>query len=137
MTPSYTGNNEGNTNEFTFQQIAKGDDIGIYAGTVPEEEPVAVVESGVKAVKFVAEGQYQLSDGAAVIDSIEGGSHGTVITLVGTSGVAPTVAHTPDAILLKGGKVFTASEGSQLTLRAFEVANGAVIWIEQSRYENG
>lgn len=135
MTPSYTGNNEGNTNEFTFQQINKGDDIGIYTGTVPEEEPVAVVETGVKTVKFVAEGQYQLTGGSAVIDSIEGGSHGAVITLVGTSGTAPTVAHTADAILLKGGKVFTASEGSQLTLQAFEVENGAIVWIEQSRYE--
>ena len=84
-----------------------------------------------------AEGQYQLSDGTAVIDKIEGGSHGAVITLLGTSGTAPTVAHTPDAILLKGGKVFTATEGSQLTLRAFEVAGGEIIWIEQSRYENG
>ena len=136
MTPSYTGNNEGNTNEFTFQQIAKGDDIGIYAGTVPEEEPVAVVETGVKTVKFVAEGQYQLSSGAAEIDTIEGGSAGAVITLVGTSGTAPTVANTADAILLKGGKTFTASEGSQITLRAFDAGNGNVIWIEQSRYEN-
>ena len=137
MTPSYTGNNEGNTNEFTFAQITKGDDIGIYLGTVPEEEPVAVVEASVKTVNFVAEGQYQLSDGTAVIDKIEGGSHGAVITLLGTSGTAPTVAHTPDAIFLKGGKVFTATEGSQLTLRAFEVAGGEIIWIEQSRYENG
>lgn len=72
-----------------------------------------------------------------ITTSIEGGSHGAVITLLGTSGTAPTVAHTPDAILLKGGKVFTATEGSQLTLRAFEVAGGEIIWIEQSRYENG
>lgn len=137
MVPSYTGNNESNFNEFTFQQINKGDDIGIYAGTVPEEEPVVVVEAGVKTVNFVAEGQYQLTEGSAVIDKIEGGSHGAVITLVGTGGTAPTVAHTPDAILLKGGRLFTAPDGSQLTLRAFEVADGAVVWIEQSRYENG
>lgn len=136
MTPSYTGNNEGNTNEFTFQQINKGDDIGIYTGTVPEEEPVAVVEAGATSVKFVAEGQYQLSAGTAAIAEIEGGRHGAVITLLGTSGTAPTVAHSAGAIMLKGGKAFTATEGSQLTLHAFEVDNGAVVWIEQSRYEN-
>lgn len=136
MTPSYTGNNEGNTNEFTFQQVSKGDDIGIYTGTVPEEEPVVVVEADANTVNFVAEGQYQLTDGSTVINKIEGGSHGAVITLVGTTGAAPTVAHSTDAILLKGGKAFIASEGSQLTLRAFEVADGSIIWIEQSRYVN-
>lgn len=135
MTPSYTGNNDGNTNEITFQQISKGDDIGIYAGTIPEEEPVAVVESGVKTVDFIAEGQYQLSAGDAAITKIEGGTHDAVITLLGVAGTAPTVAHSPEAILLKGGKVFNASEGSHITLRAFEVGAGEFIWIEQSRYE--
>ena len=41
-----------------------------------------------------------------------------VITLMGCSGVAPTVEKGGN-FLLKGGKTFTASEGSQLTLRAF------------------
>ena len=45
ITPSYTGNNESNTNEFTLAQISKGDDIKIYKGTVPLEEPVSVVEA--------------------------------------------------------------------------------------------
>lgn len=134
MTPSYTGNNESNTNEFTFAQIAKGDDIGIYEGTVPEEEPVAVVEASATSVDFVSDGQYQLSSGTGAITKIEGGSHGAVITLLGVSGTAPTVSHTAGAILLKGGKTFTATEGSQLTLRAFEVDDNSVIWIEQSRY---
>lgn len=134
MTPSYTGNNESNTNEFTFAQIAKGDDIGIYEGTVPEEEPVAVVEAAATSVDFVSDGQYQLSSGTGAITKIEGGSHGAVITLLGVSGTAPTVSHTAGAILLKGGKTFTATEGSQLTLRAFEVDDNSVVWIEQSRY---
>ncbi len=83
ITPSYTGNNESNTNEFTLAQISKGDDIKIYKGTVPLEEPVSVVEAGVKVVPFVTEGQYQLSGGSAVIDEIEGGAHDAVITLRG------------------------------------------------------
>lgn len=138
MTPSYTGNNEGNTNEFTFQQINKGDDIGIYTGTVPEEEPVAVVDAGSSAIAFVAEGQYQLSAGEAKISDIAGGSHGAVITLLGVAGTAPTVGATGNdaQLILRGGKEFVANEGSQLTLRAFEVSDG-MVWIEQSRYENG
>ncbi len=135
LTPSYTGNNEGNTNEFTFEQVMKGDDIKIYKGNIPTEQPVAVLESGVKTVPFTAEGQYQLASGAAVIDEIEGGSHGALITLVGCTGTSPTVTSTPGKILLRDGKVFTASEGSQLTLRAYSIGSGEVVWIEQSRFE--
>lgn len=134
LTPSYTGNNEGNTNEMTFAQISKGDDIFIYQGTLTLEEPVTTVETGATSVQFLAEGQYQLSSGAASIDEVTGGTHDAVITLMGASGAAPTVTSTPGKILLRGGKVFTASEGSQLTLRAFDAGDGSVIWIEQSRY---
>ena len=134
MTPSYTGNNEGNTNEFTFAQINKGDDIGIYMGTIPGEEPVAVVEGGSKTVVFVADGQYQLSAGASQIEEIEGGTHGAVITLVGCPGASPTIEPTA-GIMLRDGKSFTASEGSQITLRAFAAGTGKVVWLEQSRFE--
>lgn len=136
MTTSYTGNKDSSANEITFAQISKGDDIGIYAGTIPLEEPVSTVEAAAATVDFIAEGQYQLSSGEAVISKIEGGSHGDVITLLGTAGTAPTVSHVPAAILLKGGKAFTASEGSQLTLKAFQVADDSFVWIEQSRHDN-
>lgn len=135
FTPSYTGNNEGNTNEFTFEQVMKGDDIKIYKGSIPTEQPVTIVEAGAKSVQFLTEGQYQLSSGAAAIDEIEGGSHGALITLVGCTGTAPTVVATPGKILLRDGKTFTASEGSQITLRAFSTGEGEIVWIEQSRFE--
>lgn len=134
LTPSYTGNNESNTNEMTFQQISKGNDIFIYKGTVTLEEPVSTIESGSTVVTFVSEGQYQLSAGAAAIDEIEGGAHDAVITILGVAGVAPTISATQGKILLRGGKTFTASEGSQLTLRAFDSGDGGVVWIEQSRH---
>lgn len=134
LTPSYTGNNESNTNEMTFTQISKGNDIFIYKGTVPLEEPVSTVETGVKVVNFVSDGQYQLSSGSAVIDEISGGAHDAVITLLGVGGTSPTVSSTAGKILLRGGKVFTATEGSQITLRAFDADDGGIMWIEQSRY---
>ena len=134
LTPSYTGNNESNTNEMTFTQISKGNDIFIYKGTVPLEEPVSTVDAGVTVVNFVSEGQYQLSSGSAVIDEISGGAHDAVITLLGVGGTSPTVSATAGKILLRGGKVFTASEGSQITLRAFDAGDGGIMWIEQSRY---
>lgn len=134
ITPSYTGNKESNTNEFTLAQISKGDDIKIYKGTVPLEEPVSVIEAGANVIPFVSEGQYQLSEGAAAIGEITGGTHDAIITILGTSGAAPTIANTGGKILLSGGKTFTASDGAQLTLRAFDAGEGGIVWVEQSRY---
>lgn len=134
LTPSYTGNNESNTNELTFTQISKGDDIFIYKGTIPLEEPVSTIEGGVNSVAFVSEGQYQLSSGAAAIDEITGGAHDAVITLLGVAGTSPTISATAEKILLRGGKTFTATEGSQITFRAFDIGEGGIMWIEQSRY---
>ena len=79
------------SNELTFTQISKGDDIAIYRGTDTLEEPVAVVEAGATDIDYQTDGQYQLSAGAAKIAGVTGGSHGSVITLMGCSGVAPTV----------------------------------------------
>ena len=131
VTPSYTGDSEGNTNNFTVAQATKGDDMYIYKGTVPLEEPVAVVDSA--TVNFVSEGQYQLQ-GTTEVTKIEGGSHGVVITLLGTKGDGPSIPAS-DTILLKGGKTFVGSDGAQLTLRAFDKGDNALVWIEQSRYE--
>lgn len=134
VTPNYTGNNESNTNEITVAQISKGDDIKIYKGTLPLEEPVATVETGLTAITYKGDGQYQLTSGSAAISSITGGKAGDVVTLLGTSGTAPTVVATAEKILLTGGKVFTASEGSQITLRAFDTGGDNPVWIEQSRF---
>lgn len=131
VTPSYTGNNEGSATNFTVAQASRGDDMFIYKGTVPLEEPVAVVDS--TTVTFVSDGQYQLN-GTGSISKIEGGSHGAVITLLGGKGDGMTVA-SGESIILREGKVFVGSEGSQLTLRAFAKGSGELIWIEQSRYE--
>lgn len=135
MTTSYTGNNESNTNELTFTQIVKGDGIFIYRGTVPMEEPVSSLEAGATTVQFISEGQYQLASGSAAISEISGGSHGALVTILGVAGTSPTVAPSAGKIILRGGKTFTATEGSQITLRAFD-AGGAdgLVWIEQSRY---
>lgn len=135
MTPSYTGNKDGNTNEFTFTQINKGEGIFIYRGTIPGEEPVAKLEAGVTKVEFISDGQYQLSDGKASITEIEGGVDGAVVTLVGAFGVdAPSVVAS-DTILTRYGRPFVATGGSQITFRAYSSGEGKVVWVEQSRFE--
>lgn len=138
MAVAYTGNNESNASEFTFTQISKGDDIGLYAGTHTLEEPVGVVTSGSDRIGYIADGQYQLSNGAAEIKGVDGGQHGALITLIGTdSGPAPTIsADTAGTVfILKNGKTFTASAGSQITFRAFAKTQSSLVWIEESRYE--
>lgn len=132
VTPSYTGDSDGSATNFTVAQASRGDDMFIYKGTVPLEEPVAVVDGA--NVTFVADGQYQLQSGSAAITKIEGGSNDALITLLGAKGESPTVT-SGDSILLRGGKTFVASEGAQLTLRAFDKGEGNLVWIEQSRYE--
>lgn len=135
MVPNYTGDKDGNTNAFTFSQINKGEDIFIYRGAIPKEEPVAKLDSGVTKIDYIASGLYQLSDGAGTIAQAVGGSDGALITLVGAYGENPPSVTGGETILLRDGKPFIASGGSQLTLRAFRAGDGKVVWVEQSRYE--
>lgn len=133
VAPSYTGNKDSNTNEFTVTQISKGDDIAIYKGTIPQEEPVSVVEVGATIVEYVGDGQYQLSTGVASITEVSGGNHGSRITLLGVAGESPVVI-SGSSFMLKEGLSFTATEGSQITFYAFDDGSGTLKWIEQSRF---
>lgn len=137
MSVNYTGNKDSNANEFTFTQISKGDDIGIYEGTIPYEEPMAVVAAAATEIAFKGTGQYQLTAGAAKIATVIGASHGDLLTLLGvSSGVGPTVESVADSVfLLKAGKMFTASPGSQITFKAFDAGGGSIKFVEQGRHE--
>lgn len=136
MKVAYKGNKDSSSNEFTFEQISKGDDIGIYEGTIPYETPVAVIAAAATVVPFTQQGQYQLSGGAAKIASVTGAADGSIFTLLGvTSGVAPTIEAAAAPFLLKNGKTFTASTNSQITFRAFADGAASFKYIEVSRYE--
>lgn len=134
MVPSYTGSKDANSNEFTFTQISKGNDVGVYQGTITRETPVDTVATKATTVTFKGSGQYQLTDGTASITAITGGTDGAVITLLGAGGTTPpTVNHTAGKILLRRGAAFVASAGRQLTLKAFADSADSVIWIEVDR----
>lgn len=135
LTPSLTANGESTTNEFTFAQISRGDDIGMYEGTLPREEAVSIVAADATKVAYSSSGVYQLTAGSAAITAIEGGQHGSVITLAGsgTASGAPTVV-AGESLLLHEGKTFVGESGAQLTLRAFVSAPDKVVWIEVDRY---
>ena len=135
MVPSYAGDKDSSVNTFTFSQISKGDDVFIYRGAIPMEEKVAVLESGATEIEFISEGQYQLSNGTAVVSSITGGTDGALLTIVGAYGEQSPSVTSGEKIILKGGKAFVASGGSQITLKAFNAGGNKMLWIEQSRYE--
>lgn len=133
LTSALSAGKDSVSNEFTLAQIGKGDGIYIYKGAIPTAEPVAVVQGETQTVAVTNPGNYQLSSGEANISAITGGKDGQVITLLGTGGEAPVLKQTEGKIILKGGKDFIATSGSQITLRAMDTGDG-LIWIEQSRY---
>lgn len=145
ITPSYTGNNESNANEFTLEQISAGDDFYMYKGNIPLEEVEELRATGgdgngvtVQAVPG-ARVLYSETDTIVVID---GGSEGDIFTIMGggpadtTGKIAAGDLTGTGNILLHGGNDFNCTEGSQITLRAYSLSADDLVWIEQSRYEN-
>lgn len=140
MQTAYTGNSSGNSNEFTFSQAFKGDGIKVYEGTIPsQEEKTYTYEQGVADLGAQTGGSQYLMDKSHVLTTLTSGKAGDVITLKGNSdSTSASVVKTQSTevadsnILLQGGDL-TLTEGSQVTLKAFDTGNG-IVWIEQSRY---
>lgn len=135
MQVNMTANKDATSNEFTFQQLMRGNDVGIFDGVVPMAEPKAVLAAGATTVALAGEGEYQLTGhtGAAVIATVSGASHGLLFTLIGAnSGTAPSV-ESGGVFLLKEGAAWTGSAGKQITFKAYKSGASAFTYIEQSR----
>lgn len=140
MQTSYTGSSSGNSNEFTFAQAYKGDGIKIYEGTIPsQEEKTYSYDKGVADLGMQATGSQYTMDKNHVVTTLTSGKAGDIITLKGASdSTNASVIRSQSSevagsnILLKGGDV-TLTQGSQVTLKAFDTGNG-IVWVEQSRY---
>lgn len=135
MQVNMKSNKDATSNEFTFAQLMRGDDIAIYENTVPYAEPKAVLAAGATTIALVGEGQYQLTGDATVanITAATGASHGLLFTLLGAiSGTAPAIADGGDFIL-KDGVAWTGGAGKQITFKAFKSGASAYTFIEQSR----
>ena len=133
MQVNMKANKDATSNEFTFAQLMRGDDIAIYDNTVPYAEPKDVLDAAATSVPLIGEGQYQLTAGAAVITAATGASHGLLFTLLGiTSGTAPTLEAT-SSFILKDGEAWTGGAGKQITFKAFKSGATAYTFIEQSR----
>lgn len=133
---SYTGNNDASNNVITLAAAGKGEDIGMYLGTIPMEEPLAVVEADAVTIAAVGSGQYQLTGGAAPVKIIdlENVSHDQVITLLGSSVGTSPIIESGGKFLLKDGLDWTAKSESQITFRIFKDGDASFKFIEQSRF---
>jgi len=132
---AYTGNNEGNNNVITFASAGKGEDIGMYLGTIPTDEPLAVIPADTAVIPLVGKGQYQLTGGASVtpITDATGASDDLVFTLLGaTSGTAPVI-EAGGLFLLKNGQDWSGGSGTQITFKVFKDGPATFKYIEQSR----
>lgn len=130
-----TANKDATSNEFTFQQMSRGLDIGIFDGTVPLAEPKAVLSAGATTVALAGEGEYQLTGHSASVDitDVTGASHGLLFTLLGAnSATAPQIVAGGDFIL-KDGATWAGGAGKQITFKCYKSGASAYTYIEQSR----
>ncbi|HLP03841.1 MAG TPA: hypothetical protein VK152_00290 [Paludibacter sp.] len=133
MKVSLKGNKDATSNEFTFDQMMRGNDVAIFDGTVPYAEPKAVIGTGLTEIALQGEGEYQLTGGSAALATVTGASHGLLFTLLGaTSGVAPTLAAS-SSFILKDGTSWTGGPGKQITLKCYKTGASSYVYIEQSR----
>lgn len=125
MTPAYTANGESTSNEFTFQQISKGDDIMMYDGTVQLEEPAAVLTPAENAIAISANGRYAVESGN--VASITGANAGLTVALTVGEGTTVTLANSGN--IVGGASAFGAyGAGSVIQLKSFKHGE-QLIWV--------
>lgn len=135
MQVAYTGNKDSNSNELTFTQMMRGDDIAIYQNTVPYAEPKAIIAAGATSIALVGEGQYQLTGHttAAAITAATGATDGMVFTLLGAkTATAPSIAAST-TFILKNGESWNGTAGRQITFQAVKSGASAYVFVELSR----
>lgn len=135
MQVSYKGNKDASSNELTFKQLTKGNDIAMYSGTVPYAEPLAVLAAGATEVALVGEGEYQLTGNttSAAITTLSGASHGLLFTLVGATGATAPAIAASSTFVLKDGASWTGGAGKQITFKCYKTGASTYAAIEQSR----
>lgn len=131
-----TSDNEQNVNLFEWtSEMSTSIPLCFYEGDVPAPAKVTVAADATKVDASLGS-TFQLTEGAtapATISEVENGQAGQVITLLGAGTTnAPKVA-AADTILLQGGTEWVGSEGTSLSLEAFDKGSGSIVWIELSR----
>lgn len=136
-TATYQSDNTSNTVNFDFASTLPTNlPICYYDGNIPtatvEDVAADATTIDASAGRFFRL-QNSAGDTPATIATITGGQDGDVISLIGSFGDKPANVKATDAILLHKGAQWNAVEGSVLSLRAMEVADGTLVWIETDR----
>lgn len=131
-----TGNNDGTNSVITVASAGKGDLPAMYYGTIPMEEPLAIIPADADTIDLVGKGQYQLTGSAAAakITAVENASHNLIFTLLGTKVGTPPIIESGGNFILKDGQDWSALPDSQITFKAFKDGDTSFKYIEQSRY---
>jgi hypothetical protein len=136
MQVNYNADKDSTSNEFTFAQLSKGEDIALYENTVPYAAPKAVMAAGETTVDLVGEGQYQTTGHSAgvIINAVTGADHGMFFTVLGSGVGTPASIAASATFLLENGTTWVGAAGKQITFRAFKTGVDTFVYIEQSRY---
>lgn len=137
MGSNYTSDATSNTVTCSFGSTMNTNvPVYYYDGEIPTATQVAV-DAAATTIDASAGRFFRMQnasgDTAVTIASITGGQDGDVISLIGSFGDKPANVKATDDILLCKGAQWNAVEGSVLSLRAMEVAAGALVWIEIDR----
>lgn len=137
MGANYTSDANSNTVTCTFEgKMNTNVPVYYYDGEIPVATQVAV-DAAATTIDASAGHFFRLQNGAGdtpvTITAITGGENGDMISLIGSFGDKPANVKATEAILLSNGAQWNAVEDSILSLRAMEVADGALVWIETDR----
>jgi len=133
--------NDATKNTFKLEAFKKTNRVpGFYYGTLTFATVLVTIAADAETVDVTSgSGEYQLTDGSAAaiaLTDLVNGSHGDVITLIGSGGTYPsTIASTEAKFALLEAADWTANLGDSITFQGFK--NGAtaadILWIEKSR----
>lgn len=133
--------NDATKNVFKFEAFKKTDRVpGFYYGTLTFATVLATIAADAATVDVtLGSGEYQLTTGgiaAAALTDLVNGSHGDVITLLGSGGGFPsTIASAAAKFELLDGTDWTANAGESITFKGYKNGPTAadILWIEVSR----
>lgn len=125
-----------NKSTFTFKSSQKGPDVADYQGTITFDTIMGTIPAdSISPDVSAGSGRYQLTNGTqAAIDLVclVGAINDGVYTLIGSGGNHPSIITSGTGFMLKGGILWTALAGAEITLRAFEIGTGP-LFFEVSR----
>lgn len=137
MVPTGQDNAEAKKHMLNFEGVGRTQFTpGKYDGTLPLDSPKATIPDDDTSPSVAqGEGQYQLSENTAAtgITTLDDAQDGLSYTLLGTGGANASTIAAGNDFELKDGVTWTASQGAQITFKAFKNGANSFVFVELSR----